>query len=339
MEQIKQMLELMDRPAFCAEGGIICAANEAALSRQISPGDPVEPLIAAGREEYAEFREGCLYLTLELCGQTLGTSVTRVADRHIFTLDADQTSEEQQLLALAAMELREPLGNAMALLEHLRAESADSSVISRMNRELYRLLRLVGNMSPHPVPRMEMVELNALLQELWDKALPACEALDFRFTFTPHPAPVYTLADAGMLTRAIHNLLSNSLKFAARGGVIELTLKVHNRRCSITLRDSGGGGSQSLAPFTRFRREPGVEDGRRGMGLGLSLVREAAAAHGGSAIVTEPPEGGTLVRISIPQRQDTKNLRSPRLHISYCGERDPMLIELSDVLPPEFYLE
>jgi hypothetical protein len=31
-------------------------------------------------------------------------------------------------------------------------------------------------------------------------------------------------------------------------------------------------------------------------------------------------------------------LHSPRLQISYTGERDPMLVELSDVLPPEFYL-
>ncbi|MBE6950451.1 MAG: HAMP domain-containing histidine kinase [Ruminococcaceae bacterium] len=337
MEQIKQMLELMGRPAFCAEEGVIRAANNAALSYQIAPGDPVEPLIAAGREDYAEFQDGCLYLTLELCGQSKGASVTNVSGRHIFTLDADQTDAEQQLLALAAMELREPLGNVMALFDQLRAESEDDPTHARINRELYRLLRLVGNMTPQNAPRLEMLELNALLHELWDKALPACEALGFRFTFTPHPAPVYTLVDAAMLTRAIHNLLSNSLKFAATGGTIELKLALRNRRCIITLWDSGDNGSQTLASFTRFRREPGIEDGRSGMGLGLSLVRETAAAHRGSAMIVQPPEGGTLVQLSIPQRQDTQNVRSPRKSLSYCGERDAMRVELSDVLPPEFY--
>lgn len=337
MEQIKQMLELMGRPAFCAEAGIIRAANNAALSLQIAPGDPVEPLIAAGREDYAEFQGGCLYLTLELCGQSFGASVTDVSGRHIFTLDADQTTDEQRLLALAAMELREPLGNVMALFDQLRAGSGEPDTHSRINRELYRLLRLMGNMTPRNAPRLELMELNALLQEIWDKALPACEALGFRFTFTPHPAPVYSQVDAAMLTRAIHNLLSNSLKFAAKGGTIELKLVLRNRRCIITLFDSGDDGSQSLASFTRFRREPGIEDGRSGMGLGLSLVRETAAAHRGSAMLLQPPEGGTLVQLSFPQRQDTQNLRSPRRPVSYCGELDAMRIELSDVLPPEFY--
>ena len=42
MKDIAHMLELMDRPAFCVAGGIITAANKAALARQIPLGEPVE---------------------------------------------------------------------------------------------------------------------------------------------------------------------------------------------------------------------------------------------------------------------------------------------------------
>ena len=41
--------------------------------------------------------------------------------------------------------------------------------------------------------------------------------------------------------------------------------------------------------------------------------------------------------LSLPIDQDTL-VRSPRHRISYSGDRDPMLVELSDVLPPEFYM-
>jgi len=49
------------------------------------------------------------------------------------------------------------------------------------------------------------------------------------------------------------------------------------------------------------------------------------------------PDGEELAaELSLPIRQEA-NLHSPRLRLSYAGERDPMLVELSDVLPPEFY--
>ena len=50
-----------------------------------------------------------------------------------------------------------------------------------------------------------------------------------------------------------------------------------------------------------------------------------------------PKDGGVRVSMSLPVRQNSSNVRSPRLQMSYCGERDPLLIELSDVLPAEFY--
>ena len=49
------------------------------------------------------------------------------------------------------------------------------------------------------------------------------------------------------------------------------------------------------------------------------------------------PEGGVVTELRLPIRQDTV-VRSNRLRISYTGERDALLVELSDVLPPEFYL-
>ena len=334
MEQTIQLLELMERPAFCAEDGIIVAANAAALARQIRIGELVADGLAWGQEEYAEFQSGCLCLELELCGQHCPASVTMLGKRHLFTLEPEDAENDLRMLSLAAQQLREPLGDVMALVENLPPDILE---LPGINRGLHRLLRIVGNMTTPPPVRMEMTDINALLREIWDQAQPACDSRDIRFTYTPHPTPVYSQADPALLTRAIHNLLSNAMKFSA-GGSIQLQLTMRRQFYQITLRDTGSPQAGRLCdPFTRFLREPGLDSPESGLGLGMRLVRTAAFSHGGTVLMDSPREGGVRVSMTIPIRQNTTSLRSPRLQMSYCGERDPLLVELSDVLPPEFY--
>ena len=330
MEQMKQMLALMDRPAFCAAQGRICALNNAARSLALAEGTPLSELLADGQEAYAEFMEGCLTLELRLPGGSRIATLTSVEQGHLFTLEPEDTQEELRMLSLAAQVLRDPLSDAMALVDSL---PEDMDKRPELSRSLHRLLRIVGNMTPPPPFRPETMELNALLEELWDKAQPACERMGIRFTLTPYPAPVYSCVDSALLPRAIHNLLSNSMKFSQ-----SRELGLERQRCGkfyrIRFRDPAA--QLPPDPFSRYLREPGLEDPRCGLGMGMSLVRSAAIAHGGTVLMTLLPEGGLLTELRLPIRQDT-TLRSPRRRLSYTGERDTLLVELSDVLPPEFY--
>lgn len=332
MSSITQILDMMDRPAFCVEDGVICAVNSAAARRQFEPGTSVADLLTAGGDEYRAFRTGYLCLGLHCCGEDYDACVRELDGRHIFTLEQADADSELRLLALAAQTIREPLGNVMALVEEL---NADSETAARIERGLYQLLRIVGNMSPPPVFRPELRDIGALLREVWDKVQPACESRGVTLSYTEPPMAVYSNADGELLTRAVHNLLSNSLKFAEPGDTLRLELKRLKTSYRIILRDRGGHRWPIPDPFTRYLREPGLGDGREGLGLGLKLVQLAASAHGGTVLLY--PDGEELIaELSLPIRQDT-TLRSPRLRISYAGERDPMLVELSDILPPEFY--
>lgn len=331
MEQIEQLLALMDRPAFLAENGCITALNSAARSLALSEGMDLSELLSEGREAYGEFTNGVLTLALSLPGGSRAATVTVLENRHLFTLEPESAEADFKMLALAAQALREPLSDVMALADSLPEDTANRAQLSR---GLYRLLRIVGNMTPPPVFRPETVELNALLREIWDQAQPACERLGIQFSFVPSPAPVYTAADAPLLTRAIHNLLSNSMKFSP-GRELRLELQRSGRVCRIRFHDTAA--QMPADPFTRYLREPGLEDPRCGLGMGLRLVRDAAIAHRGTAWMAAQPEGGVVTELRLPIRQDTV-VRSNRLRISYTGERDALLVELSDVLPPEFYL-
>ena len=330
MENLTQMLALMDRPAFCVERGTIIDLNTAARSLSLSEGMSVGPLLSTGQDVYAEFTEGCLGLELMLDGGRCSAAVTVVDGRHLFTVEPSRSEDDLRMLSLAAQALRSPLSDVMALVEAL---PEDTSQRANISRSLHRLLRIVGNMTPPPPFCPEMMDLNALLREIWDQAQPACEEMGVRFSFVPTPAPVYSMVDGDLLARAIHNLLSNSMKFP-KGDDLRMELKRDRDHFYIHFWSSGVGLLPD--PFFRYLREPGLEDPKTGLGMGLHLVYKAVIAHGGSVMML-PKEGGLLTHIRIPIEIPPTALRSNRLRISYTGERDPLLVELSDVLPPKFY--
>lgn len=329
MEQIKQTLALMDRPAFCAADGRILALNTAARALSLAEGMEVLPLLSTGREAYLEFTEGCLCLELALDGGIRCASITAMDGHHLFVLEPTQSGDDLRMMSLAAQALRDPLSNVMALVDTL---PVDTHHHDEINRSLYRILRIVGNMTP-PLYRPELMDLNALLQEVWDHSQPACDARGMRFTFVPSLAPVYSLVDSGLMTRVIHNLLSNAMKFSSGGQSRMELLRSGN---SYKIRFWVSGASLPADPFNRYLREPGLEDPKIGLGLGLHMVRTIIEAHGGSILMVGH-NGGLLTEMRLPINQNSSTLRSNRLRISYTGERDPLLVELSDVLPKEFY--
>ena len=334
MKDIAHMLEWMDRPAFCVEQGVITAANRAALVRQIPLGEPVKPMLLTGIEEYRAFDGGFLSLRLSCCGVTYDAEVSEFQGGHIFSLEPEDAAGELRILALSAQVLRNPLGDVMALVEKL-PEDTDPEQVARIRKGLYQLLRIVGNMSMQSSQRQEMQDVDAVLRELCEKAEDACGSRGMELRYRGPSRPVYSNINSELLIRAIHNLLSNSMKFAADGGKILLELSADKFRYRISVRDWGTMPAPIPDPFTRYLREPGIEDGRAGLGLGLKLVQLAAAAHGGTVLVPRLKDGFQVV-MSLPINQDSL-VRKNRLGINYHGDRDPMILELSDVLPPEFY--
>lgn len=342
----QQLLELMDRPAFCVCGGTIQSANQAALQRLIPVGEPVLPLLLTGQEEYAEFSGGCLFLTIQVQDVSFGASVTRVDGMDVFTMEPEYASSELQALALAARELRDPLNRILSITDDLfpklAGDDAAADQVARVNRGLYQLLRLVGNMSDAgaaAIPRMEMRDVTAVAQELFDTTKDLCASTGVALDFQNLPVSVYSLIDSDRLERGFYNILSNALKYTPAGGTIQIRLTRRKNTLYFTVTDSGCGIDRSASTdiFSRFLRVPGIEDGRHGIGLGMSLVRSAAAIHGGTVLLDKAGEGGTRITMSLPIRQTGTQVRSPIMHIDYAGERSHSLIELADTLPHGLY--
>lgn len=345
-----RMLELMGRPAFCVCSGRITHVNTGAAALGVAPGDDLTDMIRTGAEEYAAFREGCLYLTLLLEGEPLGASVTRMEHFDVFCLEELADSRELQAMALAARELREPLSTILITAQRLYPVSAqeDSPEVrenaARLNRGLYQLLRVVDNMSDAgrytaSMNRQETVDICAEVEEIFRKAAQLVAHTGIRLEYESPAEPVFSLADRQNLERAILNLVSNAIKFSPRDGVIHASLTRKGKRLYLSIRDTGSGIAPGLEGdvFTRFQRQCGLEDRRFGIGLGLVLVRSTAAAHGGAVLIDSPPGGGTRVTMSMAIRQDVGVVRTRMLQVDYAGELDHSLIELSQFLPHTLY--
>ena len=349
MEERKEtdaMLQLMQQPAFRVEEGVISHVNEAAAAYFLQAGQTVGGLILHGKEEYADFTQGSLYLTLNLCQQPVGACVTRLGKIDIFTLEHSQEQPQLQAMALAAMQLREPLTGLMSLADQMLPAIAQENTqlqtqAAQMNRRLYQMLRIISNMSDaasytqEETTTLEAVEYVAFCRDILEKAatLAATSGLQLHYTL---PSEIhFTLADTERLERAIYNLLSNAMKFASAGSAIQVTLAEKNKRLHLCVVNDHPGPQTDV--YHRFLREPSLEDPRNGIGLGMVLVRATAAQHGGCVLVDRSQEG-TRITMTIPVRQTNHSqVRSPILRIDYAGERDHSLMELADVLPADAY--
>ena len=346
MEQEKDslgMLDLIIRPGFLVKENKIIRCNRAARGLLLEEGMEIQPLLQTGSAEYEALSQGCLYLSLCVGGQTFGASVTRMDDGDIFILDQQSDNGELQAMALAARELREPLANVMISAEKLLRTAEDPDA-ARLNHGLYQMLRIIGNMSDAikytAVSRQETRDISALMASIFEKAAALLTQAGIVLEYSGWEESIYCLADEEQLERAVLNMLSNSIKFLPVGGRIRANFSRSGRRMRLSITDSGSGIAKDILAnvFRQYLRQPGVEDGRHGIGLGMVLIRSAAANHGGTVLIDQPEEGGTRITITLAIRQSSDTtLRSPILRVDYAGERDHALLELSESLPSHLY--
>ena len=137
--------------------------------------------------------------------------------------------------------------------------------------------------------------------------------------------------DAAALRKLLLNLLSNALKFTPAGGSVRVRVKTEGRFVKLSVADTGCGMTPEFLDriFLPFER---------GLGLGLPICQRIAQGYGGT-IVAQSEEGkGSLFTVSLPA------VRSGRVRLNdggsdYAGGFNATLVELSDALKPEAFLQ
>ena len=244
--------------------------------------------------------------------------VGRLAASFNTMLIALDTSREQQqrLVVDASHELRTPLTAVRTNIDFLgRATSLDAEeraqLIGETRLELDELTNLVSEMVElaTDVRSVEPVERVALADVVNDVAtrFRRRTGTDITVTIGDTAAAGSAAGSAGveagvvdgrraMLDRAVANLVDNALKFSPSGAAVDVTV----RGTTIEVADRGPGidPEDRDRVFDRFYRATSART-LPGSGLGLSIVSQIAALHGGS-VTLEPREGGgTVARLSL----------------------------------------
>jgi PAS domain S-box-containing protein len=178
------------------------------------------------------------------------------------------------------------------------------------HRNSLRLLKLVNTLLDFA--RIEADRVQALFEptdlatftaELAGSFRSACERAGLRLEVDcpPLPEPVYV--DRDMWEKIVLNLVSNAFKFTLRG-TIGISLELRGDAVALVVRDTGAGIPAEALPriFERFHRVKGTEGrSHEGTGIGLALVGELVALHGGAITAESAPGAGSRFTVTLPR--------------------------------------
>jgi heavy metal sensor kinase len=152
----------------------------------------------------------------------------------------------------------------------------------------------------------EPIDLVAVLQDACELFKPTAEDHGVHLTAQLPAEHCPAIGDNRLIQRMFANLIDNAIKYTPSGGKVLVTLtdQPDNGFWQITIKDSGIGIPEKDLPhiFERFYRcDPSRS--LAGVGLGLSLAKAVALAHGGDIHVVSQPAEGSRLTVSIPAPQ------------------------------------
>ncbi len=218
---------------------------------------------------------------------------------------------KDEFLSMFSHELRSPLNAILgwnSILAVKRAGDAEiTAMTARIERSAKAQLKMVNDLldlgristgklkiEPRPI-RLASVVATAL-----DATRPAAAAKDIELASASAAAESQVYGDPDRLQQVVWNLLANAVKFTDPGGRIEVKVRAVAGAVELSVADTGHGIPPELLPhvFDRFRQgDSSTTRHTSGLGLGLALVHEIVALHGGSvsAASAGPGFGATFI--------------------------------------------
>ena len=244
--------------------------------------------------------------------------------------EADRRKDE--FLATLAHELRNPLAPIRNAVEIMRLAGDDRAAIEHsrevLDHQAGQLARIVEDLidlarivEKKVEIRRERVSVAGVVETALETSRPQLEDAHLRLTVDIPREPLFLDADPVRIAQVLVNLLNNAAKHTAGGGEVTLTVSrgrpkpvaarfssgapdTAREMVAISVRDTGVGISPALLPhiFEMFTQGPRTtQQGRGGLGVGLALVRNLVAMHGGTVSAhSDGPGEGSEFTVYLP---------------------------------------
>jgi PAS domain S-box-containing protein len=235
-------------------------------------------------------------------------------ERHELALARSNLEFQQQIIGIVGHDLRNPLATITGSIALLRRQEgltrASVESLDRVARSAARMARLISDLLDYARTRtpggLPVVLARADLHLICKDALEECRAA--------HPSTKLSLEmagdgtgswDADRIEQALINLITNAIQYGGTSTVVIRSIASAAHIVEIKVHNGGAVIPADVLPelFKAYRRGiRGESTARRdGLGLGLFIVAQIAAAHGGSAFAESSPESGTTFTIQLPR--------------------------------------
>jgi two-component system, OmpR family, sensor histidine kinase CreC len=225
----------------------------------------------------------------------------RFAERYVQTVTHEMKSPLAAIRGAAEL-LEEdfdsmPEADKRRFLENIRAETL------RADRLLTRLLELSALEGKAKLENTEIVDLREIVRSAAANAAAMAGLAKVGLSVDERDEPMEVRGDPFILRAAVTNLLENAVDFSPAGGEVVIGLETDGgfHRVSVSDRGCGIPDYARERVFERFFSLRHLNAGRKGTGLGLTLVKEAAELHLGSVSLEAREGGGTRAVFSVPQ--------------------------------------
>lgn len=261
-------------------------------ARSIEHGSrPEMPNLGAGRE--VNMLAGAL--------QSMRESLEgrQYAERYVQTLTHEMKSPLAGIRGAAEL-LEETMSaeDRQRFLSNIQAESL------RAERLLNRLLQLSALEGRTEIEKPEKIDLTELVQQALSQAKPMAELAKVKLLVRLAKDLPTIMGDSFILRAAVTNLLENAIDFSPERGVVSVRLDSHDDELVLTIEDRGPGIPEYARTkvFERFFSLRHLnQDGRKGTGLGLTLVKEAVELHQGRVVLQDAEPTGCIMRLIFPR--------------------------------------
>ena len=314
--------KLLGRPSLPAEEELL---KEVARNGSFKNVHECELVSAAGETILTSIAINSAFLA----GQTEPVHIAHIQDirperRRVAELnDALGRAEEatrlkSQFLANMSHEIRTPLNGVLGMAQILAQDSLTDvqaenvSIILESGRALMSLLNDVLDLSKIEAGKFELsphpIDVRQKLNSIFRLHKPSAEEKDLSFRlFIDDSVPAYLILDCIRLRQCVSNLISNAIKFTARGEVL-IAVKADPRShgysdLTVHVSDTGCGIPEDKVDhiFASFSQADGsITRKFGGTGLGLSISQSLARLMGGDITVVSEAERGSVFTLRIP---------------------------------------
>jgi signal transduction histidine kinase len=222
-------------------------------------------------------------------------------------MQADRIAAMQTMTAGLAHEVRNPLNAAKLQLEllerRLRKQSDDPKIIDPIglaHHEIQRLTEMLNDFLAFARPpdlRTQEHDVVAIARHVIELERPLAERTGAELTLQDAPESAVVRIDPGKVHQVVQNLVRNGIEAAGASGHVTVSVVLETSALHIRVADDGPGIPEEIR--TRVY-EPFFSTKEGGTGMGMSIVHNFVAMHGGKIDIASGPRG-TLIDVTIPR--------------------------------------